>query len=270
MKNIFMFAAISLFLVALPVVAQVPVGTQVAILKAEDSRDHGALTPFIVSKNLAVQKRAVLAAGRIGSAASVEALANVLANGDESVRSMAAFALGETEADSAAPYLLGPMGDVKAAVAIRVRAVEAAGKIAAANREGAQSKALGAAVVAVLKQEHGKRSGPYTDLIRAAITAVLRVRPEGGAEAVAPFLTYSDQALIADALNTLSRLRYKGANEKTRELMVQGTSARRCGQTPLACLVRPRTRNRSTYCSKLFWPTAIRVSAFQQSVRSRR
>ncbi len=216
-------AAAGLILFSLQVAGQVPVATQIAILKAEDARDHDGLKPYIFSKNLAVQKRALLAAGRIGAGESVDALAGILENGDESVRAMAAFALGETEQDHAAPFVIRAMQNVKASPEVRARAVEAAGKIAAANREGIQSKLIGPAIVSVLKHESEKRSGPYTELIRAAVTAVLRARPEGGAEAVAAFLGYSDQELIADALNTLARLRYKGANDKARELLTKST-----------------------------------------------
>ncbi|MGQ0540308.1 MAG: transposase [Blastocatellia bacterium] len=67
MKHVLKIAAVGLLFFTSAVFAQVPVATQVAILRAEDSRDYDGLKPFIFSRNLAVQKRAVLAAGRIGA-----------------------------------------------------------------------------------------------------------------------------------------------------------------------------------------------------------
>jgi cyclophilin family peptidyl-prolyl cis-trans isomerase/HEAT repeat protein len=56
-------------------------------------------------------------------------------------------------------------------------------------------------------------------VIRAGLTAVLRARPDGGEAAVKPFLAHSSPEVVADALNTLARLRSKTANPETRELL---------------------------------------------------
>ncbi len=199
--------------------AQVPTATHIAILKAEDSRDFNGLKPFIFSKNLNIQERAILAAGRIGEGSSVDALAGILENGDPSLRALAAFALGETEMDHASPFILRALADAKISPEIRARAVEAAGKILAANRAGIQSKGLPAAILNVLSSENGKVTAASKTLVLLGLTAALRARPEGADAVIAPYLSDSDAEIVATALNTLARLRAKNVNEKSRELL---------------------------------------------------
>ncbi|MBL8184119.1 MAG: HEAT repeat domain-containing protein, partial [Blastocatellia bacterium] len=82
---------------------QIPVSTQIAILKAEDARRFDAtLEGLLKSPSEQVRIRAALAAGRIGNAAAVPALVRLLGDRSEKVREMAAFALGETESIEAA------------------------------------------------------------------------------------------------------------------------------------------------------------------------
>jgi cyclophilin family peptidyl-prolyl cis-trans isomerase/HEAT repeat protein len=57
------------------------------------------------------------------------------------------------------------------------------------------------------------------------LTAALRSRPDGAADVVLPFLAYSDPNIIADALNTLARLRAKNANHDARDLLTTHLSA---------------------------------------------
>lgn len=201
--------------------AQVPLDVEVKILRAEDElRFDADLTELLKQKVPAVRQRATLAAGRIGDAAAVKPLAELLANDPAiEVRVMAAFALGEIESIEAADAIIKALGDLRGRPEIRARAAEAAGKIAAANSADERAKELGHAIVRTLVHENGKRSGPYTDLIRMAVTAVIRAKPEGGAEAIAPFVGYSDASLAADSLNALARLRSKIANEEARELL---------------------------------------------------
>lgn len=203
--------------------AQIPTATHIAILKAEDARDYDGLKPFIFSKNLKIQERAILAAARIGEGSSVDALAGILENGDPSVRALAAFALGETEMDHASPFILRALDDAKVSPEIRARAVEAAGKIFAANRDGIQSKGLPAAILNVLSSENRKGSAPNRPLVLLALTAALRARPDGADAVIAPYLSHSDPQIVATALNTLARLRAKNVNEKSRELVSKST-----------------------------------------------
>lgn len=207
--------------VAIAAAAQVPLDIEVKILRAEDElRFDAELTELLRHKDPAIRRRATLAAGRIGDAVAVGPLAELLAKDTViEVRVMAAFALGEIESIEAADAIIKVLGDFQGRPEIRARAAEAAGKIAAANAADERSKKLGAAVVSTLAHENRKRSGPHIDLILAGVTAVLRARPEGGAEAVVPFVGYSDARLAADSLNALARLRSKIASEKARELL---------------------------------------------------
>lgn len=223
MKHVLKLAAFGLLFVALPVAAQVPVATHIAILKAEDARDYDGLKPFIFSKNLKIQERAILAAARIGEGSSVDALAGILENGDSSLRALAAFALGETEMDHASPFILRALDDAKVSPEVRARAVEAAGKIFAANRTGIQSKGLPGAILNVLSSENRKGSAANRPLVLLALTAALRARPDGADAVIATYLSHSDPQIVATALNTLARLRAKNVNAKSRELLSKST-----------------------------------------------
>ena len=223
MKHFLKLAAFGLLLVALPVFAQVPVATHIAILKAEDARDYERLKPFIFSKNLKVQARAVLAAARIGEPSSVDALATLLETGDASIRPLAAFALGETETEHAAVFILRALADPKTSNAVRTRAVEAAGKIAAANPKDNQFKELGTAILNVLNAEAGKGKDQNRESILLALTSALRARPEGSDFVTAKFLTNPDAAIRTSAGNTMARLRGKNANATLRRMLASDT-----------------------------------------------
>jgi cyclophilin family peptidyl-prolyl cis-trans isomerase/HEAT repeat protein len=198
--------------------AQIPTATHIAILKAEDSRDYNGLKPFIFSKDLKIQARAILAAARIGDGSSVDALAGLLENGDPGIRPLAAFALGETEAEHAAVFILRALNDQKANPAVRARAVEAAGKIAAANPKDNDFKALGAAIITALEDEHKKGRDFDRGTAILGLTALLRVRPEGADITAAKFLAVIDPRVRSDAGNTLARLRAKTANVSLRKI----------------------------------------------------
>jgi cyclophilin family peptidyl-prolyl cis-trans isomerase/HEAT repeat protein len=223
MKHVLKIAAFGLLFFGLPVTAQVPVATQVAILRAEDSRDYDGLKPFIFSKDLKVQARAILAAARIGDGSSVDALAGLLENGDASIRPLAAFALGETEAEHAAVFILRALADPKISDAVRARAVEAAGKIAAANPTDNDFKALGTAILDVLNAEAGKGKDQNRETVLLALTAALRARPEGADVVTARFLVSPDAAIRTSAGNTMARLRGKNANATLRSMLVSDT-----------------------------------------------
>ena len=104
------FLAVSLFtLVAFSVSwGQVPLNIGVQILKAEDARRYDStLEKLMSSPNAEVRKRAALATGRIGREEAIPALIRLLeSDNDSSVRTMAAFALGETESIKAADAIL--------------------------------------------------------------------------------------------------------------------------------------------------------------------
>ncbi len=202
------------------VYAQIPVKTLVQISRAEDElRFDKTLEDLMKNTDAKIRIRAALAAGRIGNAAAISALAELLENDkEENVRTMAAFAVGEIESIEGADVILKVLNS-KNSPTIRARAVEAAGKIAAANAKDEKSKALGAAILDTINFENSKRSAPDFTIIELGLTAVLRARPENGEKTVVEFITAYTPNIRATALNTLTRLRAKNANEQTRKLL---------------------------------------------------
>lgn len=221
MKRLFSTAFAVIFVFFINNFAQIPTNTLVQIVKAEDERRFDAtLENLLKSPNVKVRERAVLAIGKIGEENSISALEQLSATEkDDDVRTMIMFALGEIESAKGAKMILKTLQTRNESPKVLARAIEAAGKIAAANPKDENSKTLGAAIVEKLDFENKKRSAAFENVVLLGITAVLRARPEGGEKVVAEFLSYSNPRIRADALNTLARLRSKIANEKTRELL---------------------------------------------------
>src|SRR5262245_15113426 len=198
--------------------AQVPLDVQIAIVKAEDARRYDkTLEDLLSSPNAQIRKRAALAAGRIGNDTAVAPLSRLLAEDkSDDVRAMAAFAIGEIESIKGIDAIIKALGD-PAAPSVRARAVEAAGKIGAANQKDPRAKELAAAILNVLTNEYRKATGPNATLIRMALTATLRTPHEESGEILPHFLSYTDPNVVADALNTMARLRAKNANRDARD-----------------------------------------------------
>ena len=207
----------------------------IRIIRAEDERrcDEGLLG-LLANENARVRQRAALAAGRIGDERAVPALSEMLLTDREpEVRQTAAFALGEIESPGGAYALTSVLKDEGAAA--RARAVEALGKIAAAfassappqpaqpgapKTEDERLDIIRAAILAALRFEAGRRSATDRLTILLGLTAVLRARPEGAGSLIAQFLDYEDPRIVADALNTMARLRFKDNNEEVRKLLL--------------------------------------------------
>ncbi|MEO8435373.1 MAG: peptidylprolyl isomerase [Pyrinomonadaceae bacterium] len=216
--------------------AAFPQNTLLRIIRAEDERryDEG-LIALLADKDAMVRQRAALAAGRIGDARAVPVLAEMLLTDREpEVRRVAAFALGEIESPAGAYALISVLKDTNAVA--RARTVEALGKIAAAlasnaPAQPAQSSApkteddrldvFRAAILDVLRFEAGRLSASDRLTILLGLTAVLRAKPDGAGPVIAQFLDHSDPRIVADALNTMSRLRLKENNDKVRQLLVK-------------------------------------------------
>lgn len=218
MKKI-LFAYLFIVCFSAFVSAQIPVKTLVQISRAEDELRYDAvLENLLKNKDAKIRERAALAAGRIGDEAAIPALVDLLENDPEvKVRETAAFALGETESLKAADAILKALNKAKQRPSALV--IEAAGKIAAANAKDEKSKQLGAAILAVVAFEHRKRSGPYLDLIEFGLTAILRARPADAEKVLVFYLNAYTPEIRANALNALTRLRAKNANEEARQLL---------------------------------------------------
>ncbi|MGI9035737.1 MAG: peptidylprolyl isomerase [Pyrinomonadaceae bacterium] len=221
MKRLIFIVCTVFFCFAQTAFAQIPTVTLVRIVKAEDERRWDAtLENLLKNKDAKIRTRAALAAGRIGDERAVPALAAMLET-DEAieVRVMVAFALGEIESARGADAILSSMRDEKNYL-IFARTIEAAGKIAAANPKDEKSNALRTEILTALEDE-SVPANPDRTLVLLALTAVLRTKPDGAEAVVAKFLSSSDARIRADALNTLARLRFKNANDRSRELLAK-------------------------------------------------
>ena len=223
MKKIIIAVFLTLISFSINAFAQIQTNILVQIVRAEDERRYDkTLEDLIKNANAKIRTRAALAAGRIGDEKAIPALANLLENDkDAEVRTMAAFALGEIESIKAADAILKVLSDTKNPDAIRARATEAAGKIAAANAKDEKSKDLGKAILDNLEFEAARRSKPSRDVVLLGLTAVLRARPEKGDLVTAKFLTFADARIRTDAANTLTRLRAKNANDALRIMLLK-------------------------------------------------
>jgi cyclophilin family peptidyl-prolyl cis-trans isomerase/HEAT repeat protein len=209
------------------------------ILRYEDERRWGDdLHVLPTARDANVRKRAALAMGRIGDERAVPALLDVLKeDADQNVRQMAAFAIGEIESPAGADALIAVLADTREPAVVRARAVEALGKIgavllsnsAASGTQDALPKAedkplakIRSAILDALKFEAGRRSMPDRTTILLGLTAALRARPEGSGQVIVGFLNYSDPRIVADALNTMARLRLKDGSDRVRQLLDNG------------------------------------------------
>ncbi len=196
--------------------------TFIRIVKAEDELRFDEVLEGIIEKgNPLERERAALAAGRIGDEAAIPFLVKITENDrSKKVRETAVFALGEIESIKGADAVLNVLKNKGFPDIIRARAVEAAGKIAAANAKDEKSKELGQAILDILEAEDKRAEKQSKDIILLGITAALRAKADETDYVVAKFLTNLDARIRADAANTLSRLRTKNFNEKFRAMLL--------------------------------------------------
>ncbi|HEX8287059.1 MAG TPA: peptidylprolyl isomerase [Pyrinomonadaceae bacterium] len=222
MKRIINICFFILFCLALNISAQIPVATLIQISKAEDElRFDKTLEDLMKNADAKIRTRAALAAGRIGDEKAIASLTNLLEKDSSAeVRAMAAFALGEIESIKAADAIIKALKTQNIVDSIRARAVEAAGKIAAANAKDEKAKALSEAISDVLETEERRAKQQNRETVLLGLTAVLRAKPEEAGFIVAKFLTNLDARVRADAANTLTRMRAKNANEALRSMLL--------------------------------------------------
>ncbi len=205
-------------LFAFPAFAQninIPQAVMLRIIRAEDElRFDRDLQDLLKSPDAKIRRRAALAAGRIGSENAIPPLSALLdQDTDQDVRTMAAFALGEIESAKAADAILKVLSKKGEADAVRARALEAAGKIAAANPKDAKSRQLGESILDWLEAEQSLATRSR-EIVLLGLTAALRAKPDEADFVVGKFLTDKDVSVRADALNTLVRLKSKNDNLK--------------------------------------------------------
>ncbi|HEX8264890.1 MAG TPA: peptidylprolyl isomerase [Pyrinomonadaceae bacterium] len=202
--------------------AQIGQSILIRIVRAEDERRFDQdLQNLMKAPDAKIRSRAALAAGRIGDERAIESLTALLEKDqNQDVRQTAAFALGEIESAKAAAAILRILQNPREPNAVRACAVEAAGKIGAANQKDAQAKDLSEAILGALDAENAKQN-PNREIILLGLTAALRTRGKDADLVVAKFLTGKDERVRADALNTLARLRAKNesTNAKIRALL---------------------------------------------------
>lgn len=232
MKLYFLAVLFSLLVFCLGSLAQVPVNTAVQIVRAEDARRYDkTLIDLMKDKNPAVRARSALAAGRIGEERAVEALAALLNDISPVVAANAAFGLGEIESIKAADAILKLLNNPKTVDAVRARAVEAAGKIAAANPKDEKSKLLSEAILKTLDDENRRAVKQNRTTVLAGLTAAGRAssndpkrkRPDDTDFVTAEFLKSKDGRIRADAENTLARLRSAHANTPIKTILTTDT-----------------------------------------------
>lgn len=225
----FFFGFIVTLLLSISGLAQIPTSIHVQILKAEDARRYDkTIEDLLKSPNEQVRVRAALAAGRIGKNSAVPALAELLVDDPSArVREMAAFAIGEIESIKAADTILKTLSDSKTPDSVPARAVEAAGKIAAANPNDSKSAELRDVILDTLETEERKGAKQDHETVLLGLTAALRAAPKDAKRArpdrtdlvTAKFLVNTDARVRADAANTLSRVRAKNANANLRTIL---------------------------------------------------
>jgi cyclophilin family peptidyl-prolyl cis-trans isomerase/HEAT repeat protein len=219
--------------------AAISTGILLRIIRFEDERRwDDDLRILLAAKDAKVRKRTALAMGRIGDERALPALVDALKEDTEQdVRQMAAFAIGEIESATGADALIAVLEDTREPSAVRARAVEALGKIGAVllsnsaasgnqsslpRAEDKQLARVRLTILDVLKFEAGRRSMPDRLTVLLGLTAALRARPEGAGPVIISFLNYSDPRIVADALNTMARLRLKEGSDQVRRLLGNG------------------------------------------------
>lgn len=200
--------------------AQIPTNKLVQIVRTEDERRwDSVLESFLKDADAKVRVRAALAAGRIGDERAIPALADLLTDSSTEVQTIAMFALGETESAKASDAVSEVLKSKNIADSLRGRALEAAGKIVAANPKDAKTSELGKLIVSSLNNELGKSSAPNAEVVLLGETAILRARPEGAERLLLILLNEPNARIRADALNTLVRLRSKNAGDEALNLL---------------------------------------------------
>jgi len=176
-------------LLALPVPSASRIDKMAEILSLEDHRTLGSgiLERRLVDADRSVRRRAALAAGRIGDAAAVPALTELMNDREPEVRQMAAFALGLIGDRTAVDRLVAALGDGEAVV--RARSLEALGRIGDPRAAPGVARAVlgslpkGAPRLTVRGDDPASPTDPWMEL-RSGLFALFRLKDARVAESV--------------------------------------------------------------------------------------
>jgi cyclophilin family peptidyl-prolyl cis-trans isomerase/HEAT repeat protein len=179
----------ALVLLAAPVRSEGRIEKMGRILALEDQRSLGGgeLERYLRDPDRGVRRRAALAAGRVGDAALVPTLIELMNDGEPEIRQMAALAMGLIGDRSAVERLVPSLKDGDATV--RARAAEALGHIgdprAAADVVRMIESAIpkNAPLVTVRGDDPGSASDPWLEL-RLGLFALARLKDVKAAESV--------------------------------------------------------------------------------------
>jgi cyclophilin family peptidyl-prolyl cis-trans isomerase/HEAT repeat protein len=164
-------------------------GKMARILALEDRRTlgDGELERYLSDPDRSVRRRAVLAAGRIGDAAAVPRLIELMNDGEVEVRQMSAFGLGLVGSAMAVERLQASLKDTEAIV--RARSAEALGRIGDARAAADVARMVleglpkDAPLVTVRGDDPGSAGDPWIEL-RLGLFALARLKDVKAAESV--------------------------------------------------------------------------------------
>jgi cyclophilin family peptidyl-prolyl cis-trans isomerase/HEAT repeat protein len=235
--------------------AKIPANVLLRITQLEDERSLNGqeLLRLTFDENPAVRQRAALTIGRIGDAAGTATLINLLEKDSHAaVREMAAFALGEMEDVNATTALLNILQSEKKNLSLRLRAVEALGKILTvlpnmARLGDLRIDNINAAVIAQLPAVTVRPFPAQKSLTLASITSLLRIRRAASVAPLTALLSSPDADIRGDAANALFRLGHPIAEAvpalkkllADKDWNARANAARALGQSHDASVIEP-------------------------------
>jgi HEAT repeat protein len=160
---------------------------RVQLLEDRRSLGDGELERYLREPDRGLRRRAALAAGRIGDAAVLPSLIELMNDAEPEVRQMAAFAMGLIGDQRAGERLLASLKDGDATV--RARSAEALGRVGGAGAAPAVAQFVlerlppGAPVVTVRGDDPGSASDPWLEL-RLGLIALAALKDARAAESV--------------------------------------------------------------------------------------
>ncbi len=193
------------------------ISTYAKIIRYEDERHVDAeVLDLLKSQDPDLKGRAILALGRIGKAASVAPLENIIDSNDPpALKELAAFSLGEIESETAVSFILGHIENHSTSGELKSRLVEALGKIAANKSSAAalDKKTLDQMAKSVVEslQVYPKAQDAKLDestrLNLIALTALLRMKQPSTIPSIIDALKSPVADVCWQSANVLARMK---------------------------------------------------------------